>query len=505
MISFKQFVQEALVTKTLENWHDILEKNEYLKIATELLSDIEKLGGEALIVGGAVRDLLLGKIPKDVDLATNCPVKTLEANFHTNDIGKSKDFGIVNISYKGYEFEVANFRTDAKTSNGRHPDSVNIVNSFEEDSKRRDITFNALGLTKDGVILDYQGGIEDLNNKIIKTVGNAKERFIEDGLRLVRILRFSAKMGFTIDPDTKAAVIELKHLTHNISSERIRDELYKAATSGNSLANFIEHLDDIGLLQDLLPELKALQGKKHFHLHHVEGAKVKNKITGQLKPFDIENPEHQDTTKHEIIQGDAYDHTIAAIRASKETDPVHNLAIMLHDVGKATTHKEEIEGKHSYHGHENELYLVDAIATRLKLPNKDKEAIKFAMEHHMKAHKIKELNKNKILALRQNPNWPVLKSTIYSDEASRGKPLFNEEEFEDKMNYIEQIYNKFGESAAFEKRMSELITGKMIMELIPGIKGTDIGRIKEIVRQWIVENDFDVTANQVKDKIISLK
>ena len=471
MISFKQFIKEALTTKKLDNWHETLKNHEYLNIAIELLGKIEELGGEALVVGGAVRDLLLGKEPHDIDITTNVNLDKIEAHFPAYDLGKSKTFGVIGIKYKGHIFEIAHYRTEAEYSDNRRPDEVKLVKSFEEDSKRRDLTFNALGLNKDGVIIDYHNGIEDLNNKIIKTVGDAKERFVEDALRILRTLRFSAKMGFSIDPDTKSALIELKHLVNNMSSERIRDELYKAATNGKSLASFILHLDDIGLLKDVIPELEDLHNKEH--------------------------------TKETHPEGDAFWHTIAAIRASKETDPVHNIAIALHDIGKAITQTFTPEGKPQYKGHEFDgLKLVDDIAIRLKLPNKDKEAIKFAMEHHMKAHKIKELNKNKLLAIRQNPNWPYLKSTIYSDEVSRGTPLFNEKDFQDKMEYIESVFKKFGETEAFEKKMSELITGKIIMELIPGIQGKDIGIVKEKVRQWIVDNDFQVTSEQVKQKIL---
>jgi len=504
-MNFKEFIAEKLKTQQIDNWHGLLEKDEYLNIAVELLGQIEALGGEALIVGGAVRDLLIGKIPHDVDICTNVPIKKLESKFHTNDIGKSKDFGILTISYRGHNFETAQYREDSLTSkDGRHPDSVNIVNSFEIDSSRRDITFNALGLNKDGVIIDYHNGIEDLKNKIIRTVGDAQERFKEDGLRILRTCRFAARMGFAIDSDTKSALIELNHLVDNLSPERIRDELYKAAHSGESLAKFIEHLDDTGLLEKIIPEVKALQGKKHFQGHHPEGAKVKNKVTGEISPYIIDNPEHQDSTRHEIIQGDAYDHTLAALRASKETDPVHLLAIAFHDLGKATTHKVEGE-KHSYAGHESELYLIDRIADRLKISNKDREALKFAMEHHMKAHKFEEINKNKVIAIRQNHNWPYLKSTIYADDASRGKPLFDEAAFQKRLDYVENMFKTFGDTQAFELKMSALVSGQLIMQLIPTIKGPDIGRIKNAVRQWIVDNEFNVDANDVKLKILSLQ
>lgn len=510
-MNLKRFILEKLKTQKVDNWHGLLEKDEYLKIAVDLLNEIEKLGGEALIVGGAIRDLLIGKIPKDIDLCTNVPMDVLEKNFHTNDIGASKDFGILTIQFKEYNFEVAQYRSEnfSDSSDNRKPDSVNLEKSFEKDSDRRDITFNALGLTKEGVIIDYQNGIEDLNNKIVRTVGDAKERFKEDALRIVRILRFAARLGFEIEENTKQAVIELKDLLENISPERIRDELYKSAHSGESLAKFIEHLDDTGILERFLPEVSALKNKLHFHLHHPEGAYVHKKGQSfknkkELEPFNIENPEHQDPEKHIVIQGDAYDHTLAAVRASKETDPVHLLAILFHDLGKATTHK--VEGdKHSYHGHENELYLVDNICDRLKISNKDRSALKFAMEHHMKGHKIQELNKNKVLAIRQDPNWPYLKSTLFADDASRGRPLFKPDEFQAKLDYIENLYDKFGATKQFEDRMATLIDGKLIMKVIPTIKGKDIGRIKDAVRQWIVDNDFNVTPEDVKIKILSLQ
>ena len=474
------------------------------------MGHIEDLGGEALIVGGAVRDLLIGKNPHDIDLAGNVNLDKIIKKFHTNDIGKSKDFGIVVISYRDHNFEYALYRSEnfSDSSDNRRPDSVNIENSFEKDSSRRDITFNALGLTKEGVIIDYQNGIEDLNNKIVRTVGDAKERFKEDGLRITRILRFAARLGFEIEEKTKQAIVELKDLLENISPERIRDELYKSASSGDSLAKFIEHLDDTGILEKVLPEVKALKNKHHAPHHHPEGAYVVKKgktytSKKELEPYNIENPEHQDPTKYEIIRGDAYDHTLAAIRASKETDPVHLLAILFHDLGKATTHKIEGE-KHSYRGHENELYLIDKIADRLKISNKDREALKFAMEHHMKAHKFEEINKNKVIAIRQNHNWPYLKSTIFADSASRGKPLFNEEEFQKKLDYVENLFKTFGETTVFRARMASLIDGKMIMSLIPNIKGPNIGKVKTQTEEWIVNNEFNVTPEDVKQKILAL-
>ena len=157
-MNFKEFIAEKLKTQQIDNWHGLLEKDEYLSIAVELLGHIEALGGEALIVGGAVRDLLIGKIPHDVDIATNVDLDKIEDKFSAYDLGKSKTFGVIGVKYKGHIFEIAHYRTEEGYTDNRRPDVVKNTKSFEEDSARRDLTFNALGLNKDGVIIDYHDG-----------------------------------------------------------------------------------------------------------------------------------------------------------------------------------------------------------------------------------------------------------------------------------------------------------------------------------------------------------
>lgn len=490
----------------LSNWAELRQKSPMLKAAVELLKAMEEVNSstENLIVGGAVRDIILGKDPKDIDIATNMSSEELTRHFKTHEIGQSKDFGIHTVTWEGYQFETAHFRSEIGSSDNRRPDEVTKVDSFEEDSKRRDITFNSLGMNEDGVIIDYHNGIEDLNNKIVRTVGNAQERFKEDGLRILRAGRQAAQLGFKIESKTKEAMKELKHLIDDMPGERIHGELFKAAASGKTLADYLIHLDEAEILEKILPEIKALQRFKHFPSSHPEGATVTDE-QGNEEPYnDIQNPAHADPSKYKVKWGTVWDHIISALRHSKATDPVSNLSVLLHDIAKATTFTETPEGKPQYKGHEHEgLPLVDIIAARLKFSTEEKQAIKFAMEHHMHGHRIKEMAPSKLIAMRHSPHWEHLRHTFYSDDASR-LHKFDENEFNDKMEHIENLYKTFGERQEFEKKMAELINGQMIIQLVPGIKGPEIGRIKDAIRKWIIDVQFQVTQDQVVERIKEL-
>ena len=336
MKPFKQFYEER-ITQSVDNWDKVIASSGELQAALEILDIINKRGSEGLIVGGAVRDIILGKEPHDVDIATNMDMEKVADIFKSFDIGKSQDFGIVAVPYKGYTFEIAHYREEFGTSDARHPDEVRDVDSFEQDSARRDITINSLGLDASGTIIDYQGGLEDIKNGLIRAVGNPDERIKEDALRIIRALRFAAKFGFDIEPDTKRAVQELGHMLFRdeqdpektgVSAERLHDELFKMAeVGGPALADFLDKLDEVGLLDKFLPEVKAMQGVQHQPEHHPEG--------------------------------DVGQHVQAALRASKVTGkPITTLAILFHDIGKPGTYEltpsdKYPDGKHTFHGHDS--------------------------------------------------------------------------------------------------------------------------------------------------------
>ncbi len=211
----------------------------YLDTGYDLINLInDKYKYKAYIVGGAVRDHLLGYDISDIDIATNMPLDEINKYFDVVDNG-SKYLSIT-INYKNYSFEVTNFRTDLKYYNHRHP-LVKLVDDYKEDSKRRDFTINALALDKDKTIVDYYNGINDLENKIIRTIGNPDVRFEEDSLRILRGLYLKAKLDFDFDLKTLYAVKAKKNLLSELSLERLSEYYYKLLKIKNDkFINFVK-------------------------------------------------------------------------------------------------------------------------------------------------------------------------------------------------------------------------------------------------------------------------
>ena len=290
----------------LKDWHRYASKNPLLKNAVKIMKKINKKGYPAYIVGGAVRDIVLGVEPKDVDLATSMPMEELQKVWRVHDIGKSKDFGIVVVVEGGSRYEVAQFRTDGKYTDGRRPDKIGIAGSFEEDAARRDFTINAMGVDANGIIYDYFDGKKDIKNKVLRTVGDPKKRIGEDKLRMMRAARFSAEHELDIDKATTKAAKSMASDVKDLPYERIKDELFKAAKlGGGKFAVYLQILDKLKILQHILPELITLKIMPHAPVDHPEGG--------------------------------VWTHTMKALEVSNTTDPVKNLAILLHDVGKAVT------------------------------------------------------------------------------------------------------------------------------------------------------------------------
>ena len=201
--------------------------------ANQLMNKIQSYGYESYIVGGAVRDIVMGSSHiHDIDIATNMPMDEIKSKFTAYEYGGGEKHGTLIVKWQGgCTFELTQFRTEGTYTDGRRPDSVEFTSSFEEDVKRRDFTINAMGIDANGNLIDYHNGQSDLINRVLNTVGDPLERFNEDGLRMVRAIRFAAKLGFRIEKDVFAAITTLRHLIDNISRERIRDELIKMSES----------------------------------------------------------------------------------------------------------------------------------------------------------------------------------------------------------------------------------------------------------------------------------
>lgn len=459
-MNFKQYLKEA---KMLKDWQKYVMNNAELKAGVRVLHKIEKSGYKALLVGGSIRDIILGNSNiSDFDIATNAPMNVLEKIFKTYDIGKSRDFGIVVVKESGFSFEVAQFRTDGKYIDGRRPESVIITGSFQDDAARRDFTINAMAVNSKGEIIDYFDGKKDIKNKILKTVGDPRERFGEDYLRMMRLARFSSKLGFDIDKDTKKAAQKFSTNIKELAPERIRTELMKAAgQSGDKFAEYILTLDKLKILKHILPEVVNLKWYRENLQHHPE-----TRGSG----------------------GTVYAHVLAALRASNTADPIKNLAILLHDVGKGVTFSQE-NGLPRYLQHAKmSIELVEDIVKRLKMSNKEKEALLFAVGNHMKFHKLLDMRASKIAKLVNDDNWDVLVAVGRADEFSRGNVFKHAGAFGKLIDKAIKIKEKYG-TKEVEKRL-KLVDGHHVMQLTGLKQGKQVGDIIRKVTVKIIDDDI---------------
>ena len=272
----------------------------------DILRTLRENGHEAFLVGGGVRDLLLGREPKDWDIATDAFPDRIEALFpKTIPLGKA--FGIIVVAPdEGSPVEVATYRVDSPYADGRRPESVGFTNA-REDALRRDFTINALFLDPTtGEIRDYVAGRADLDARLIRAIGDPAVRFAEDHLRMLRAIRFAATLGFAIEPATFAAIQKLAPQIRRISAERIRDELFRLLTESQKAGAALQLLRESGLLEEILPEIDAMVGVEQPPEFHPEG--------------------------------DVFTHTRLMLDALPPNPPLRlALSVLLHDVGKPPT------------------------------------------------------------------------------------------------------------------------------------------------------------------------
>jgi tRNA nucleotidyltransferase (CCA-adding enzyme) len=463
-MSFKRFFTEQ---QDIKDWHGYVSRNPELKAGVEVLHKLEAIGGDAYIVGGTVRDILLGEEPKDVDIATNIPLEKIENAFQTYDIGKNKDFGIVVAKHGGFDFEIANFRKDGTYSDGRHPDSVEIVMSFQDDAARRDLTINAMAVDKDGAIVDYFNGAEDIKAKVVKTVGVPANRFSEDFLRMLRVPRFASRLGFKIDDETVEAIKNQSGSIKEVAVERIMQEVLKMAKqSGDKFANAIIMMKDLGLLEHIFPEIFEMDQFEHNVEHHPEG--------------------------------NVFDHTIAALRSNKVDDPILNLAILFHDIGKPATYKNR-EGKgHTYYGHaESAKDIIFDLAKRLKLENNTRDQIIFAALYHMNFHDLTKMKANKVMKIIDSPFWDILVDVSKADSLARGEEMFDQQGWDEIIARSEELIRRYGDD-----KVKKLV-GKLIPQLRPDVKpGPRYGDIIKNAVTRILKNNIDLDDMAAVEKVI---
>lgn len=232
------------------------EKSALRRAAEEVAAKLSEAGFQALFAGGCVRDMLRGREPRDFDIATDATPRAVQELFHkTYAVGAQ--FGVVVVLHEGHQFEVATFRVDSTYSDGRHPDAVTFGNAHD-DVTRRDFTINGMLFDpRKGKVIDYVGGQEDLKKCLVRTIGDARQRFSEDKLRMLRAVRFSARLGFEIEEETRSAIREMAPQIVVVSQERIKAEIEHILTCG-AASSGVMAMRDLGLLHHILPEAASM-------------------------------------------------------------------------------------------------------------------------------------------------------------------------------------------------------------------------------------------------------
>jgi poly(A) polymerase len=346
--------------------------------AASIVHRLRDVGHEAYFVGGCVRDLLRGVESGDYDIVTSARPEEVCSLFpHTVPVGIS--FGVVLVVEGGHSYEVATFRAESGYEDGRRPSHVEFT-SAHGDVCRRDFTINALLMDPmTGEIIDYVGGKKDIEDRVIRTIGNPDERFAEDHLRMLRAVRFSANLGYAVDPDTSRAIkrhaIEMKR----ISAERIRDELTKLLTRGGSRRG-MEMMAVTGLLKEILPEIDCLRGIEQPSAFHPEG--------------------------------DVWEHTLRMLDLMPAGEGVENdlrlaWGILLHDIGKACTGSVDASGIHFYgHVREGER-IAETLMRRLRFSRADMETILAIIRFHMLFMNVTDMRPNRLKRFLRMPDFQL--------------------------------------------------------------------------------------------------
>ena len=340
-------------------------------LARAAIGRLRDAGHQAYLVGGCVRDLLLGSPPKDFDVATSAgPDRILELFPNSGRVGAQ--FGVVLVRDGAAQVEVATFRSDHEYADGRRPISVHFETDPRADVLRRDFTINGLMLDPNsGQVLDYVDGRADLERRLVRAIGDPGERFREDHLRLLRAVRFAARLGFTIDSGTFDAMRRLHALIVHVSAERIRDELVRILTEGGARYGF-ELLDASGLLGDLLPEIAAMKGVEQPPQYHPEG--------------------------------DVWVHTLLLLEKLGRATPTLALGALLHDVGKPTTFR--VAERIRFDGHVEEgVRLAHGILTRLRFSHEDAGQVEALVANHMRFKDVERMKESTLKRFLRLPKF----------------------------------------------------------------------------------------------------
>lgn len=346
------------------------------ELANSICDTLQCNGHQALLVGGCVRDLLLGREPADYDVTTDAkPERVME--LFSESIAVGAQFGVILVPRDGVKVEVATLRSDIGYSDGRHPDRVVYSKTPEEDVQRRDFTINGLLMRHDtGEILDFVGGQADLKAGVIRAIGEPDRRFAEDKLRMMRAVRFAARFEFDIEHATFAAIRRHAGAVTDVSAERIRDELTKLLTEGAARVGF-ELLEKSWLLSMVLPEIAAMKGVPQPPQYHPEG--------------------------------DVWIHTLLMIEGLPAgTSPTLAWGVLLHDVGKPPTFRpaSQTGDRIRFDNHVDVgVRMAEAICRRYRFSNEETEQIVALVANHMRFMAVEQMRTSTLKRFVRLPHF----------------------------------------------------------------------------------------------------
>ena len=426
-----------------------------------IINILKENGFEAYAVGGCVRDKILNKEPSDWDIATSAMPKEIKRLFkRTVDTGIKH--GTITVLLDDGHYELTTYRIDGEYADNRRPLSVDFTNNLKEDLKRRDFTINAMAYNDEDGLVDLFGGISDIENKIIRCVGDADTRFNEDGLRMLRAIRFSSQLGFDIHSDTYESIIKNKDLINNISAERIRCELTKILMSSN-VSKFLL-LNETGLLNYIMPEFIpnigcSQEGK--WHIHNVD--------------------------KHIILA-----------TSTIEKDAVLRWTMLLHDIGKAYVKFTDEDGNDHFGGHDMKgKELADKILKRLKFDTKSMKKIEKLIEFHSSRMKGDEYMLRHLIAEIGDDMFLDLLKVQEADARAKREEVYIE--FKKEKPKILNIYNKIKEEKQCTKISMLAINGRDILKL-GFTEGKEVGNILDALFKMVLEDPSLNTRSQLECK-----
>lgn len=431
-----------------------------------IIDSLEQNGFEGYLVGGCIRDMLLNKAPKDYDITTSAtPDKVCDIFKKTIPTGLKH--GTVTVLLNNIPYEVTTFRTEGEYKDNRRPEEVIFVTDIRDDLSRRDFTINSFAYNPKSGLVDFFNGQEDLDNKLIRAVGDANKRFCEDALRMMRAVRFSSQLDFSIEEKTLEAIKTNSHLIKNISQERIRDELVKILLSSNPRKGF-DTLYETGLLSYILPELNKCFGMKQYTPYHFE---------------------------------DVYNHSLSVLDNTLHSDDlIIRLSALLHDVGKPLCFSFDENGMGHFYNHQIEgEELSKEILTRLRFDNDTINNVSNLIREHMSVMDTPSDSAVKRLINRVGKD-NIFK--LYTLQRADMSSLKNPEKVLWKMDLIEEKTNSILNQNLPLSVKDLDVNGKDLISLLNIKPGKEIGEILSALLDKVLDdptlNNKETLLNIVK-------